>query len=356
VLTGSWRAPGSWRAAGSWRAGQWGRAVVVGGLVGVAALAAGSVPAAWSAGLAVRLPSDATGVVQAVLVAVAGGCAALLLAGVLAVLRPRRRSRHPDVTVVDHQPPPGTGRVALLLALAALAVPAVLLAVAPHLLTPPRATARATRPPATTAAPTPVGRPTRATAGPDRPDNRPGGGSGSVAWWPLAGLLAAAAAGGTALAVARRAGRAAVTPPDIEPSDGGWAPALRAGQAAPTGDAGLPRDAVIRCYTGMISTLSASGLARRGADTPAELLARALDAGTTPTARRLTDLFCQARFSSHPIGPADVAAAATALRQIQAAKTGDPWPQDRSGRPAQASGLTSRDTGRRVEPTEDGDA
>jgi hypothetical protein len=348
MLTGSWRAPGSWRA------GRWGRAVVVGGLVAVAALAAGSVPAAWSAGLAVRLPSDAAGVVQAVLVAVAGGCAALLVAGVLAVLRPRRRSQHPDVTVVDHQPPPGTGRVALLLAFAALAVPAVLLAVAPHLLTAPRTTGRATRPPATTAAPTPLRRPTPATAGPDRP----GGGSGSVAWWPLAGLLAAAVAGGTALAVARRAGRWAVTPPGTDPRDGGWAPALRAGQSALTGDAGLPREAVIRCYTAMTGTLAASGLARRGTDTPAELLARALDAGTTPTpaARRLTDLFCQARFSSHPLGPAEVAAAATALRQIQAANAGNPWSKDRSGRPAEASAVNSRDTGRRVEPAKDGDA
>lgn len=61
--------------------------------------------------------------------------------------------------------------------------------------------------------------------------------------------------------------------------------------------------AIIACYVAMEESLARAGTARAVADTPDELLARAASSGLirTGAAARLTELFYEARFSSHPM-------------------------------------------------------
>jgi Domain of unknown function (DUF4129) len=80
------------------------------------------------------------------------------------------------------------------------------------------------------------------------------------------------------------------------------------------------RAAIIACYLAMERSLADRGAARGVADTPDELLARVVSAGITGggAARRLTDLFYEARFSTHPLGRAERDAASTALDELAA--------------------------------------
>jgi hypothetical protein len=80
------------------------------------------------------------------------------------------------------------------------------------------------------------------------------------------------------------------------------------------------RAAIIACYVAMESSLADRGAARGVADTPDELLARAVSAGIVrgAGARRLTGLFYEARFSTHPLGPAERDAASAALDELAA--------------------------------------
>jgi hypothetical protein len=81
------------------------------------------------------------------------------------------------------------------------------------------------------------------------------------------------------------------------------------------------RAAIIACYVAMETSLAQRGTARAVADTPDELLARAtasgLVRGTAPA--RLTALFYEARFSSHPLGRGQRDAAEQALDELAAA-------------------------------------
>ncbi len=63
------------------------------------------------------------------------------------------------------------------------------------------------------------------------------------------------------------------------------------------------RAAIIACYVAMEQSLAAAGAARTVADTPDELLARAVAAQLVSgaPAGRLTGLFYEARFSTHPM-------------------------------------------------------
>jgi Domain of unknown function (DUF4129) len=101
------------------------------------------------------------------------------------------------------------------------------------------------------------------------------------------------------------------------------------------------RTAIIACYVAMEQSLSRAGTARAAADTPDELLARAAGRGlvTTDAAARLTALFYEARFSSHPLPPAQRDAAEQALGEL-AASLGDPvaW----SGGPGRAGSTGGR--------------
>ncbi|MYT74497.1 MULTISPECIES: DUF4129 domain-containing protein [unclassified Streptomyces] len=80
------------------------------------------------------------------------------------------------------------------------------------------------------------------------------------------------------------------------------------------------RAAVIACYAAMEDALAASGVPRHVADSPADLLTRAARAGLAagPAAPRLTALFREARYSSHPMDDSRRVAAAEALEEIAA--------------------------------------
>jgi Domain of unknown function (DUF4129) len=81
------------------------------------------------------------------------------------------------------------------------------------------------------------------------------------------------------------------------------------------------RAAIIACYLAMETHLAERGTARAVADTPDELLARAQATGLVrgTAAARLTALFYEARFSSHPLARSHRDAAARALDELAAA-------------------------------------
>jgi hypothetical protein len=70
----------------------------------------------------------------------------------------------------------------------------------------------------------------------------------------------------------------------------------------------------------MEQSLAERGAERNAADTPDELLARAARSGVVhgSAARRLTQLFYEARFSSHPMGQEQREAAEQALGELAA--------------------------------------
>lgn len=78
--------------------------------------------------------------------------------------------------------------------------------------------------------------------------------------------------------------------------------------------------AIIACYAAMESSLARAGTRREAAETPDELLARATGSGllTGSAAPRLTALFYEARYSSHPLSPAARDEALAALDAIGA--------------------------------------
>jgi hypothetical protein len=80
------------------------------------------------------------------------------------------------------------------------------------------------------------------------------------------------------------------------------------------------RAAIIACYVAMEESLARAGTARASAETPDELLARAAQAFlvSAGAASRLTSLFYEARFSSHPLGTAHRESAETALAGLVA--------------------------------------
>ena len=84
------------------------------------------------------------------------------------------------------------------------------------------------------------------------------------------------------------------------------------------------RAAIIACYVAMKQSLDRAGAAGTVADTPYELLVRAADRGLVQgdAAARLTALFYEARFSTHPMPFAKRDQAQQALREL-AASLGD---------------------------------
>jgi hypothetical protein len=93
------------------------------------------------------------------------------------------------------------------------------------------------------------------------------------------------------------------------------------------------RAAIIACYVAMENSLSERGAARAVADTPDELLARATTSGLVhgTAAARLTALFYEARFSSHPLGRGQRDAAEQALDELAAALAPRPGSAEPSG-------------------------
>jgi hypothetical protein len=80
------------------------------------------------------------------------------------------------------------------------------------------------------------------------------------------------------------------------------------------------RTAILAAYRAMESQLAAVGAVRRPSDTPTDYLRRAVATAhvSRGAAGRLTDLFREARFSTHPMPPGSRDDAARALRQVAA--------------------------------------
>lgn len=81
-----------------------------------------------------------------------------------------------------------------------------------------------------------------------------------------------------------------------------------------------PRAAIIASYRAMESSLSSAGVEHRVADAPEDFLARAAGSGVAlpDAAWRLTELFREARYSTHPMSPGQRERAADALARLRA--------------------------------------
>jgi hypothetical protein len=88
------------------------------------------------------------------------------------------------------------------------------------------------------------------------------------------------------------------------------------------------RAAIIACYVAMERSLADRGTARGAADTPDELLARAVASGAVRggAAGRLTALFYEARFSTHPLGAGQRDAASATLDELAEELAAKPAP------------------------------
>ncbi|MFF8682667.1 DUF4129 domain-containing protein [Streptomyces sp. NPDC015237] len=160
-----------------------------------------------------------------------------------------------------------------------------------------------------------------------RADSEGGSGHGySLPLYVLLGLPAAVVVVVVVVLVVRRLRRRGLTVPALPERSGAPAEdedarlllsAVHSGRRA-LADSGDARTAVIACYAAMEDALVASGLRRHASDSPADLLTRAADAGLAPgpAAPRLTALFREARYSSHPMGHPHREAAAGALEEI----------------------------------------
>jgi hypothetical protein len=161
-----------------------------------------------------------------------------------------------------------------------------------------------------------------------RPGRLPAAGAAAAAGshFPLSAILYGLAAavlvvaiGAVTLMIVRHARREQVAEPQPAAHGGGEAlqEALLWGQRAllELDDA---RAAIIACYVAMEQSLARAGTARARAETPDELLARAAGALTVSAgaASRLTELFYEARFSSHRLRPAHREAAERALAEL----------------------------------------
>jgi len=242
----------------------------------------------------------ASGAVLAIALAVVEGVGLVAFIIVFAMARPVR----PKKEDLDEPPRPPISRwvktLGVLLALAALATPPIVLLKEGH---------RQTTPPVAV-----------------RPGLSPSQ-AGHLAnpavtnpWPVIVGMLLAIAAV-VALALATRARRTPAKP-RARPA-GTLLDALAAGHGALTGD-GDPRQAIIACYAALERGFAAAGSVPAAADTPAEVLTRATEAGIvrSDSAGVLIGIFRRARYSSQPMTSVDSAQAATALAQMRAELAG----------------------------------
>jgi Domain of unknown function (DUF4129) len=289
--TGARRPSEAWRASEAWR---------------VAAVAV--LLAVTAAGLRVRgtfshrpnqVAAGASGAALALALSAAEGLALIAFIVVLASARPQRKPK-PD----DPQPPrpaiPWWAKtLGALLAVAAMITPFVVLFTQPARKTPAQ--------------------PLPGPAGGARQLTGPASGASSV--WPVIAGMVIAIAVVLALAVLSRRRRRAGAPPRDRAGRGRarLASALAAASDALTAG-GEPRAAIIACYLAMERGFADAGSAPAAADTPAEVLTRATDAGLvrSGSAEALAGLFRRARYSSQPMTSADSAAAGTALARMRA--------------------------------------
>jgi len=146
------------------------------------------------------------------------------------------------------------------------------------------------------------------------------GASGSGSNWPLLAGMALAVVAVIVLAVLdrRRRRNRRLAPDRVARADPLSAGLIAGHDALLAGRE--PREAIIACYTAMERGFAAAGSAPEAADTPAEVLTRASDAGLirSDSAAMLTGLFRRARYSSQPMTSADSDAAASALARMRA--------------------------------------
>ena len=137
--------------------------------------------------------------------------------------------------------------------------------------------------------------------------------------WPVIAGMVIAVAVVVAMTVWSRRRRFADRPRGPSPRLARLLDSLAAGHAALSSSAD-PRAAIIACYAAMERGFAAAGSAPAEADTPAEVLARAADAGIIRSSSPavLTSLFRRARYSAEPMTSADSGAAASALEQMRA--------------------------------------
>lgn len=132
--------------------------------------------------------------------------------------------------------------------------------------------------------------------------------------------------------------------PEQDQEQDALADALLAGRSALAGDDA--RAAIIACYAAMEESLAAAGIARLASDSPTDLLRRAVQRGVADRAAtaRLTDLFREARYSTHPMSTAQLADARAALDAVTAALPADtPPPADETPQAAGAATGTPQD-------------
>jgi hypothetical protein len=106
---------------------------------------------------------------------------------------------------------------------------------------------------------------------------------------------------------------------DEEPSeDSALADAVAAAEVELDSHGDDTRAAIIAAYTAMERQLVASGTTRHASDTPTDFLMRAMSASRVSrgSATRLTELFREARFSTHPMASTARADAARALARV----------------------------------------
>lgn len=230
---------------------------------------------------------------------------AAVAVGLLLVLLWRRRRRgseepaHEDVLL----PPTRLQRmVALAVALVTTGLLGVAIWQAFRLIRPPGGVAAHS-------SPSPVVAPVTGSAPPAD------GVSGTVFLALGAAALAVMVAVAVTVLVRRR--RRGPTSPTAVGGPTGMAEAVAAGRSAlrATED---DRAAILACYAAMEQSLAEHGIARRSADTPSEHLRRAAEAGVarTEAVAGLLALFHRARFSDHPVHPADRQTAERALAAV----------------------------------------
>jgi hypothetical protein len=243
------------------------------------------------------------GTTVAVLMGVLWVAGAVVLLAVLArTIRWRRRRVPEDAQHQAMVAPPSRAAqsVALLLALAALAVPVVVFALVHR----PGGSTGAARPPSPPA-------PAASSTAPAAPHSARSGSGSAASTAVLIGVaaaaVAAAAAAGTRAGSRRSASDAGdersettVDEPGPDASGVDVARVVRRGRDA-LAEAD-PAGAIIACYQAMEAELASAGIPRRAAQTPDELLAAAVAAALVDRApaERLTRLFQRARFSGRP--------------------------------------------------------
>jgi Domain of unknown function (DUF4129) len=161
------------------------------------------------------------------------------------------------------------------------------------------------------------------TARPHQLSSPGGGGSGALLLYILLGLLLAAALITCVVLIRRHAGRVAWDDSEYDLGDDQSEEQLR--RAVASGQAAMrevddARLAIIACYVAMEQSLAKAGTVRSAAETPDELLGRAATDGLVHGAEagRLTQLFYEARFSTHPLPPARRDEARRALEALAA--------------------------------------